>query len=308
MSSTPLRVLDLTDELALQAGRLFVGLGADVIRVERPDDLPEDRVAALHWHAGKRVLRVADDDELDRALDRLLPGADVVLESGPLARLRTLQLREAEPTRWQHVAQVVVTPFGTTGPCKDWVADDVVATAAGGMAWLGGDRGEAPVPPPRSQSAQLAGTQAAISAMLALVARQRTGRGQLAEVSVQEAVAATLETGAIAWIHAGTVPGRTSGVYGHVAHRVFAAKDGYVAGGYSGPNRMWDDLLAWMAQTDEAEDLTDERWEDPVVRWQGRPHVDDVVSGFMSRRTVDEIAQVARERALPWRGWRPPPS
>jgi crotonobetainyl-CoA:carnitine CoA-transferase CaiB-like acyl-CoA transferase len=49
-----LRVLDLTDELARSAGRLFVGMGADVIRIERkPTTAPADR---LHWHAGQRVL------------------------------------------------------------------------------------------------------------------------------------------------------------------------------------------------------------------------------------------------------------
>ena len=321
-----LRVLDLTDDLASQAARLFVGLGADVVRIEYATDPPATDPAAadpaatdpaaagsaaagsaaagpagaLHWHAGKRVLRLAGDHELDAVLRRLLPGADVVLESGPAARLRTPARRVAEPAAWQHVAHVVVTPFGTWGPAAAWQADDLVIAAAGGMAWLGGDPGAEPQAPPRAQATQVAGAQAAIAAMLALVARKRTGRGQLAEVSAQEAVAATLETGAIAWIHAGTVPGRTSGVYGHVAHRVFAAKDGYVAGGYSGPNRMWDDLLAWMAETGEAADLTGERWRDPVLRWQGRPHVDEVVAGFMSRRTADEIAEQARARALPW--------
>ena len=296
------RVLDLTDDLAWHAGRLFVGLGADVIRIEHAQDPPASRADQLHWHAGKRVIRVAGDDDLDGVLERLLPGADVVLESGSRARLRTLSRRAAAPAAWRHVAHVVVTPFGTWGPCADWLADDFVAAAAGGMAWLGGDPGRPPTPPPRAQAGQLAGVNAAIAAYLALLAGRRTGHGQLAEISVQEAVAATLETGAIAWIHAGTVPGRTSGVYGHVAHRVFAAKDGYVAGGYSGPNRMWDDLLAWMAQTDEAADLTDECWQDPVYRWQGRPHVDDVVAGFLGRRTVAEIAGEARSRALPWAG------
>ena len=297
-----LRVLDLTDDLASYAGRLFVGLGADVIRVEQPEDRPLGRADRLHWHAGKRVIRVAGDDDLDGVLERLLPGADVVLESGSRARLRTLSRRAAAPAAWRHVAHVVVTPFGTWGPRADWLADDFVTAAAGGMAWLGGDPGGPPTPPPRAQAGQLAGVHAAIAAFLALLARQRTGHGQLAEVSVQEAVAATLETGAIAWIHADTVPGRTSGVYGHVAHRVFAAKDGYVAGGYSGPNRMWDDLLAWMAETDEAADLTDECWRDPVYRWQGRPRVDEVVAGFLGRRTVAEIAGEALARALPWAG------
>ncbi|MFI7062412.1 CoA transferase [Kribbella sp. NPDC050124] len=289
------RVLDLTDDLARSAGRLFVGLGADVIRIE--SERTTDRADRLHWHAGQRVLHVPDDDQLGAVLSRLLPDADVVLESGPLDRLRTLKRRGPD---WQHLVHVVVTPFGTWGGCKAWQADDVVATAAGGMAWLGGTPGEAPEPPPRAQAGQLAGTHAAIAAMLALLARQRTGVGQLAEISVQEAVAATLETGAISWIHAGTIPGRTSGVYGHVAHRVFAAKDGHVAGGYSGPNRMWDDLLAWMAEEGEAADLTEERWQDATYRWQHRPYVDDVVGAFVARRTADEIATGARDRGLPW--------
>lgn len=283
-----IRVLDLTDDLAPQAARLFVGLGADVVRI--------DDGADLHWHAGKRVLRT----DLDTALAQLLAGADVVLESGPLRHLRTLSRRQADPAAWAHVVHVVVTPFGTWGPCRDWLADDLVASAAGGMAWLGGDPGQPPIPPPREQAGQLAGDHAAIAALLALLARRRTGRGQLAEVSVQEAVAATLETGAIAWIHGGIVPGRTSGVYGHVAHRVFAAKDGYVAGGYSGPDRMWTDLLAWLVEDGEADDLTEERWQDPTYRWQNRPHVDEVVAAFVARRTVAEIAEQGRARALPW--------
>ncbi|TCC28949.1 CaiB/BaiF CoA-transferase family protein [Kribbella speibonae] len=297
-----LRVLDLTDDLARSTGRLFVGMGADVIRIER--ERTTDRADRLHWHAGQRVLRSPDDAVLDVVLNRLLPGADVVLESGPLDQLRTLKRRGPA---WQHVAHVVVTPFGTWGPCKSWRADDLVATAAGGMAWLGGTPGEAPEPPPREQAGQLAGTHAAIAAMLALIAKQHTGVGQLAEISVQEVVAATLETGAIAWIHAGTIPGRTSGVYGHVAHRVFAAKDGYLAGGYSGPNRMWDDLLAWMADDGAAADLTEERWQDAAYRWEHRPYVDEVVGAFVARHTAEEIAAGARDRGLPWATVAAPP-
>lgn len=295
----PLRVLDLTDDLALMAGRLLVGTGADVIRLEAADRPPAPKAAQLHWHAGKRVAQV-DPAEIDDVIGRLVRDADVVIDSGPVAALRTVALRDADPESWAHVAHVVVTPFGLTGPRAGWGADDTVAAAAGGMAWLGGDLGDEPTPPPREQATQLAGAHAAIAALLAVIARRRTGAGQLAEVSVQEAVAATLETGAISWIHAGTVPGRTSGVYAHVAHRVFPTADGYVAGGYSGPNRMWDDLLAWMVEAGEAEDLVDEVWQDPVHRWQHREHVDAVVTAFARRRTTEELAGGGRERALPW--------
>uniref|UniRef100_UPI001F2CA957 CoA transferase n=1 Tax=Nocardioides alcanivorans TaxID=2897352 RepID=UPI001F2CA957 len=172
--------------------------------------------------------------------------------------------------------------------------------AAGGMAWLGGDPGSAPTPPPRDQATQLAGAHAAIAALLAVFSRRRTGQGQFAEISVQEAVAATLETGAISWIHAGTTPGRTSGVYAHVAHRVFPTADGYVAGGYSGSNRMWDDLLAWMVEEGEAEDLADEIWQDPIHRWTHREYVDTVVAAFSKRRSTAVMAAAGRERSLPW--------
>ncbi|WP_456696178.1 CoA transferase [Aeromicrobium sp. P5_D10] len=299
MTSAPLRVLDLTDPLGHQGARLFVGLGADVVRIAL-DSERSDGPDALHWHAGKRIAAVSDVDQLDATASALVGRADVVLESGPHARLRTLALREADPAAWAHVAHVVITPFGLTGPRRDWLADDTVLTAAGGMAWLGGDPGRAPEPPPREQGVQLAGTHGAIGALLALHARHRTGAGQLVEVSAQEAVAATLETGAIAWIHGQSVPGRTSGIYGHVAHRVFRASDGYLAGGYSGSPRMWDDLLAWMVEEGDAEDLADEKWQDVDVRWAGRPHLDEVVARFVARRPAGPFAEEARRRALPW--------
>lgn len=293
-----MRVLDLTDDLAFNGARLLVGLGADVVRVERPRSAPLSRAEALHWHAGKRVVSAPVDPD---ALDRLAGQADVIMESGPFGELRGVRADSGAVTsRWPRAVHVVVTPFGTTGPRRDWRADDLVATAAGGMAWLGGKPGGPPKPPPREQATQLAGAHAAIAALLGLIARDRMGQGQLIDVSAQEAVAATLETGAIAWIHAGRYPSRTGGVYEHVAHRVFRAADGHVAGGYSGSDRMWTDLLAWMAECGEAEDLTEEKWSDPVFRWRGREHVDEVVARFVARRSAASLAEEGRARALPW--------
>ncbi|WP_413755641.1 CoA transferase [Streptomyces sp. MMBL 11-3] len=283
-----LRVLDLTDELAFQGARLLVGTGADVVRTEPGTGLGP--AARAHWHAGKRWVPAADP----AGLDALAAAADVVLESGPVARLRGL--REDGSSRWPHAVHVVVTPFGLTGPRRDWTGDDLVLASAGGMTWLGGSPDGQPKPPPREQALQIAGAHAAIGALLAVV----SGTPQLVDVSAQEAVAATLETAALAWIHAGRFPVRTGGVYEHVAHRIFETADGYVAGGYSGSNRMWTDLLAWMAERGEAGDLLDERWQDATYRWQQRPHVDAVVRRFAARWSAAELAAEARERALPW--------
>jgi crotonobetainyl-CoA:carnitine CoA-transferase CaiB-like acyl-CoA transferase len=294
----PLRVLDLTDELAFQGARLLVGLGADVVRTE--PGLALDPAARVHWHAGKRWVPAAGG----RPLDALAAGADIVLESGPVASLRGL--RPDGTSRWPHAVHVIVTPFGLTGPRRGWRGDDLVIASAGGMTWLGGRASGPPKPPPGEQAVQVAGAHAAIAALLGVLARDRTGAGQLADISAQEAVAATLETGAIAWIHAGRYPVRNGGVYEHVAHRIFPAADGYVAGGYSGSDRMWTDLLAWLADEGEAGDLHDPRWSDPVIRWQGREHVDAVVARFTEKRGARDIAAQGRARALPWAEVIPP--
>ncbi|MBM2615712.1 CoA transferase [Actinoplanes sp. LDG1-06] len=344
-----MRVLDLTDELGAAAIRALVGLGADVVRVPYPPTAARaagtpdrsagtlDRAAELHWYAGTRVV-----EDGPGVLDNLAAEVDVVVESGPVSGLRGLTA-DGE-SRWPGLVHVVVTPFGLTGPRRDWLADDLIAASAGGMTWLGGRSDGPPKPPPRESALQIAGAHAAIGAYLGLLAKDRDSErkdhgsdgagegtdrdsegvdhggdgndgegtdrdgegkdrnagGQLIDVSAQQAVAATLETGAIAWIHGGAFPRRTGGVYGHVAHRVFRAADGYAAGGYSGSNRMWTDLLAWMVEVGEAEDLTDEKFADAVYRWNSRPHVDEIVARFASRRTAETLGEEGRRRALPW--------
>ena len=291
LQPAPLRVLDLTDELARQGARLLVGLGADLARID--PDASLDEPARLHWHAGKAWVR-ADAD----GLDELARNADVILESGPVAQLRGV--RSDGSSRWPDAVHVVVTPFGLTGPRRDWTGDDLVLASAGGLTWLGGRPGGQPTPPPREQACQLAGAHAAMAALLGVLAGDRTGAGQLIDVSAQEAVAASLETAAISWIHASRFPARTGGVYEHVAHRIFAAADGYVAGGYSGSERMWTDLLAWLVEEGEAADLVDDRFGDQVVRWSERAHVDEVIARFVAKRTAREIAEQGRARSLPW--------
>ena len=291
-----LRVLDLTNRLAWYGPRLLVGLGADIVRVETGDHAAT-ALERLHWHAGKRVVEMPADESGETVLDGLAAQADVVIESGTLDSLRGLREAGGEfRSRWPDAVHVVVTPFGLTGPRRHWRADDLVLASAGGMTWLGGRPEGQPKPPPREQAYQLAGAHAAIGALLGVIA----GHGQLIEISAQEAVAATLEASAVTWIHAGRYPVRSGGVYQHVAHRIFASSDGYVAGGYSGSDRMWTGLLDWMAECGEAGDLTDPQWSDPVLRWQGREQVDRVVAAFAARRASQEIATDGRARALPW--------
>lgn len=304
-SGLPVRVLDLAEVPGALAGRLLVGLGAEVIRVEGPGGDPlraADPLAFAHWHAGKRsvVLDLAAPAGAER-LRRLAARADVVVETGPPGHLDALGLG------WRVLAAVnprlvlvSITPFGQDGPRARWRATSLVLSALGGMTWLSGPPDGPPLDPPREQADQLAGLVGAIGALLALRARRRTGRGQHVDVAAQEVVAATLEYGALRYIHQGVVHRRTGSRYPHVPHGIFRARDGHVAGGYGGSPRMWDGLLAWLEEAGAAQDLGDPRFADEPTRLREREHVFAVIQAFTARFTKAAFHQEAQRRRLPW--------
>ncbi len=295
--------------------------GGDRMRAEAP-------VAFDHWNAGKRTVALDLSERSDRdAFLRLVDGADVLVESAMDGGTGRPFSHQELARRRPELIHVVVTPFGLSGPRASWKGTDLVACAAGGMMALSGEREGPPLVPPREQAFHLAGAHAAIGALLALAARRRTGRGQLVEISMQEAVAATLEYGALSYIHQGVVHRRDGSRYPHVPHRLFRCADGWVAGGYGGSPRMWTGLVEWMAEVvgrgemvgrglSPAEsapemvgrglppaflgDLTDARYADDGYRFAQRLHIDEVVEAFTRTFTRAELTAEAQRRRLPW--------
>ncbi|HXJ62119.1 MAG TPA: CoA transferase [Actinomycetota bacterium] len=297
-----MRVLDLTDEAGVFATRILVGLGADVVRpVPRGGDpmarRPGGEVAFAHWNAGKRLVELDPADP--EAVLLLAERADVLVESSTGGSPLRVD-RDEVARRCPSLVQVVVTPFGLTGPRSGWKGSDMLGAAAGGMMAMSGRADGPPLVPPREQAFHLAGANAAIGALLGLAARRRTGRGQVVDVSVQEVVASTLEYGALLYIHRGDVHRRDGSRYPHVPHRLFRCRDGWVAGGYGGSPRMWTDLVAWMAELDAAGGLDGEEWSDAGVRFAARDRIDDVVEAFTRGFGKHEFADEAQRRRLAW--------
>jgi crotonobetainyl-CoA:carnitine CoA-transferase CaiB-like acyl-CoA transferase len=83
---------------------------------------------------------------------------------------------------------VSITPFGRSGPKADWAATDLTVTAACGQMILCGDEDRAPLTSTVPQAFLHAGAEAAVGALLALAARERSGRGQHVDVSAQTAM------------------------------------------------------------------------------------------------------------------------
>src|SRR5438067_983721 len=192
-----LRVLELVGRdiwgasAAAHCGRILADLGADVVKAEPPDGDPVRRVPpylgeradddrGLLWIALNANKRGVVLDHADvRRRDALVRDADVVVQASVV-----IDPARADP----RLVLVTVTPYGATGPLAETPASDLEVTAASGSLWLAGEPGGPPVRTSLPQSPFWTGMYAATGALLAVIARRRTGRGQHVDVSGQQSM------------------------------------------------------------------------------------------------------------------------
>jgi formyl-CoA transferase len=195
------RILDLTQyEAGTSCTQALGWLGADVVKVEQPGVGDPGRGRArgetadatyfITLNNNKRSLTLDLKGEQGRALFlRLLPRFDVVVENFTLGTMEKFGLgydvlREVHPG----VIYCTVKGFGASGPWAHIKSYDMVAQAAGGAMSLTGTADSIPLKPGPTLGDTGTGVQAALGIMAALWQRQRTGRGQMVELSMQEAV------------------------------------------------------------------------------------------------------------------------
>lgn len=200
MPLTGVTILDLTRLLpGPYATRLLAELGAEVVKIEDPaggdyarwyppveGDPPMSGIFR-ELNRGKKSVALDLRTETGReALRALVARADVLVDSfrpGVLARLGLdpRALMEAHP----RLIYCALTGFGLTGPDAGRAGHDLGYIARAGILGLSGPA-EAPFPP-GAQLADIGGAHAAVSGILAaLFARERTGRGQVVDVALNE--------------------------------------------------------------------------------------------------------------------------
>ena len=229
---TGVRVADLAGEPAAMTGRILADLGAEVVRVEPPGGDPLRAVPPVGpdgmslrfvaWNAGKACLEVDGPD--DPRLDDVLAGADVGLTTpgwpGALP---------PDPGRAPHAVWVAVTPFGRDGPRAGWRASNLGVMASTGNMFCTGDPDRPPVRCTEPTAWSHVGPEAAMAALTALA----SGRPQVVDVSVQEAVMIA------SMGHAGRYPrtgnrGRRSGANIGNTREIWPCADGFVSFGLRG--------------------------------------------------------------------------
>ncbi|MBY0275590.1 CoA transferase [Candidatus Binatia bacterium] len=315
-------MLDLTDVQGALCARLLGDLGADVVRVEppggtslrrmppfEPGALAGDGASHAHWFydLNKRCVTIDPASETGRArLGVLLAAADVVVAARfpdllAAAGIARDALRRAQP----QAILVDVSPFGGTGPRADWRGSDLVCAARAGMTYVNGHPESSPIAPFGLQAYNSAGMFAAIGALLALLARRRSGRGGLVDVSIAEATAGAVEHVTGFFRQTGSVERRRGTLHWSRYFRIGAAADGWVLHSTIGD---WTTLAGWVAMDGEAWDLFDERWEEPQNRKEHCAHLFDCLDEWAARHTVAELMEGAELRRLPYAEVRRPES
>ena len=316
-----LRVLDLSGAPGQYCGKLFADLGADVILIEPPGGSPvrrqgpfigdvrhpEASIPFTYLNTSKRSLCLDLDRHEDRQLfRRLASGADLVIDTEKPGRMAARGLGWGELSKLRpSLVHTSITPFGQTGPCADWEADDLVLLALGGLLSLGGYADGEPIAVYGEQSYAAGSLFAAVASMAAVVGAERSGRGDFIDVSLQEAVVMALENAAQFYDLEKVVRGRTGGKQAVSGNGQFPCKDGYVyvlGRGISSP-QFWINTMRWLNEenVEGAAELQEPRWveRDFIFSEPAKVRFAQIFSSFASAHTKDELYRAAKARRIP---------
>ena len=323
-----LRVLEICDEKGQFCGKLLADLGADVIKIEPPGgescrsfgpflgDIPHRERSLSFWHynTSKRGITLNLELGAGRAiLRRLAATADIVLESRPPGYLESLELDYA------HLAadnpgliMCSLTPYGQTGPWRNFVSSDITQLAGGGqMASSGYDETDVPNAPPIAPGGgnawHIGAHYAYIGLMAALYYRFMSGEGQYIDASIHEACALTTEGAIAIYLSTGEVVQRHTGR--HAAPDLSPAiqfptgDGGWLNTTRSGTNltpQRLQMLAEWFDQSGMADDLADPRYQDPAVIAAENDHIVQVMKDFFMSSTLDDAFHGGQQRDFPW--------
>src|ERR1043165_256451 len=240
-----------------------------------------------HLNAGKksRVLDLEREDDREKLRD-LVKTADVVLESFQPGELQAKGLGYESLAKINPgIVMASITAFGQTGPKKNFACNDLVALAESGFLYVSGDPSLPPCRPPETQAYYFASLFAAAGVLAALYRRERTGRGDHIDTSMQETLA-THEHIIRLWANEQQIAKRAGSQHGSVAPaKIFKCRDGYV---YLYVTRQhWKLFLSlWK---DHAAKFDAPDWLNNLYR---RAHADELnpaVEEFVGRFTTAEI-------------------
>lgn len=306
------RVIELGQLIAGPfCGQLLGDMGAEVIKVEPPrvdgrggGDPMRDwghGEEKLWWEVVSRNkksvsanLRVPEGQELVR---RLAATADILIENfkpGTMEKwgLSTEQLHAINP----RLIIVRVSGYGQTGPYSARAGFGGIGEAMGGWRYIVGDPD---LPPSRmgvSIGDTLAATYGCMGALAALHARGRTGRGQVVDSALYEAVLQVMESLVPEYLVSGHIRKRSGSILEGVSpSNVYPTKDGeYLIG--ANQDAVFARLCQAMGRPELAQS---ERYATHLARARNLRELDEIIAEWTRTLTVNELETLMIEYSVP---------
>ena len=294
-----IRVVDVTTSIAgPYCAEILAALGADVVKVERPDTGDDGRAWGppfwngesamfLAVNAGKRSLAVSLSDERGRdAVLRLADRADVVLQSLRPGLAERLGLgADALRARNPRLVYCSVGAYGRTGPLREQPGYDALMQAAGGLISMTGEPGRPGVRVGSSLIDMGTGMWSALGVVSAILEREHTGEGAVVDTSLYETALGYIGYHLVGHLADGTVPHGQGTMFPMVApYQVFPTGDGelMVAGGN-------DRLFALLCEAIDLPELVDDlRFRTNPDRVHNRDALVEIVAARLREQNTAE--------------------
>lgn len=309
-------LLDGTRVLAFENGlagplcsRLLADLGAEVVKVERPDggDVTRawDTVAkglssGFVWvNRGKRSVALDVKDRAARpALERLIERSDVVLQNHTPGWAARVGLAEADVRALRpDVVYVEISGYGPDGPYAGRNAYDLVMQGETGLISLTGSA-EEPARVGISVSDLGAGSYAAVATLAALLRRERTGEGALVSVSLFDVMVDWLGYFPHLWWHRREAPERTGMRHPHFCpYGPYPAGDGRLVGLAVLSPPHWAALCEKVLERRDL--LEEERYATNESRVEHRGELETALAAAFAARPADEWLERLRAAGVP---------
>ncbi len=325
-----LKVIEVGQALAAPlAGVILADMGADVVKVEKPDGGDDARAwgppwgppfagdASLYFHSQNRskrsvTLDLKQPDDV-AALERLAAEADILIQNLRPGVVETLGLGpEAMLGRHPRLIYCSIWAFGYQGPLRMSPGFDPLLQAYGGMMSVTGQPGGPPTLCGASINDKAAGLFCVIGALAALRQRDATGRGCLVDTSLLEAAAFWVEGPLNGYLADGVVPQRHgTGTTTITPYQAFDAADAsFVLA--AGNDRLWARCAAVLGRPEWA---SDPRYATGPQRNAHRPELVAMIAAILRTRPraswlaafaavgvpaapVNDIGEVARSEQL----------
>jgi CoA:oxalate CoA-transferase len=311
-----LKVLEFSEFVSgPYCGKLMADLGADIIKIEKPG--PGDRARSvgpfpgdiphleksglfLFLNTNKLGITLNIENESGREIfHRLIGWADVLIENNPRRDMARLgldyrRLKKLNPS----LIMTSISPFGRTGPYKDYKGSDLVSSHTSSEAFGNPAEGVTdteqygPLRGPMHAADFMTGLTAAVCTMSAVVSKRRSRTGRHIDVSAQEALASVTRQELAFCLCEGLYPSRQVGRK-RVGGFLYHCKDGYVCI-WMGPH--WPKLVTMMGKPDWTQTGL---FQNPATRAEHQEDCNKLIELWTREHTMTEIDQLGMQYDVP---------